>query len=244
MTYSGPLFYDDPAIFDTYMSRRTSATSANETLERPVLEEIMPPLNGAAVLDLGCGEATIAPWLFEQGCQSYHGIDGSDNMIQVAQKRLENQENVLLERDYIEMFPYPEDSYDLVLSRLAFHYIEDLPSTFARIYGALKPGGHFVYSTEHPVITSNNVSGAAPRQDWVVDRYFQSGQRKVQWLGSEVFKYHRTVEDHFLALQNAGFRILHLRESKPQMAQFQDKKLFERRSRVPLFLLLSAIKDA
>jgi len=246
MTYSGPLFYDDPKIFSTYMSRRSSETSANETLEKPVLISLLGDLKNTSVLDLGCGEATLAPYLFEQGCASYHGIDGSENMVKLAKKHLDAYENVLIERDYIEMFPYPEAEYDWVISRLAFHYIEDINSIFKCIAQSLKPGGRFVFSAEHPVITSNHTGGggAAPRQDWTVDRYFQTGQRKLSWLGGEVFKYHRTIEDYFQALLNAGFKVDQLKESKPDPKLFKDKKLLERRSRVPLFIFFAAQKDA
>lgn len=43
------------------------------------------------------------------------------------------------------------------------------------------------------------------RQEWIVDRYFDVGQRVTHWLGDQVVKYHRTVEEYFLGLQTAGF---------------------------------------
>jgi hypothetical protein len=94
------------------------------------------------------------------------------------------------------------------------------------------------------VITSHQVSlkQGANRQDWVVDRYFITGKRNVSWMGAQVLKYHRTVADYYQALKQSGFRIEDLQESKPQSSQFKDKKLFEKRSRIPLFLLFRAVK--
>ncbi len=80
MVYSGPTFYDDRTVFNTYMARRQQETSANESIEKPLIWQLLGDVNGLDILDLGCGEATIAHELFAKGCRSYYGIDGSDNM--------------------------------------------------------------------------------------------------------------------------------------------------------------------
>lgn len=241
MSDSGALFYDKRDIFETYQKRRHSATSANDTLEKPILWDILGQVDGLDVMDLGCGEGHIARELFEKGIQSYTGMDSSERMIEAAEKTLADLE-VRLYRDFLEGW-LPDGEYDLVLSRLAFHYIEHLQPIFERVYECLRPGGRFVFSTEHPVLTSHQVTQKDhTRQDWVVDRYFQTGQRQISWLGGEVFKYHRTVEDFFMLLQETGFEVTHLRESRPRPELFEDSKLFERRSRVPLYLILGAKK--
>jgi hypothetical protein len=76
----------------------------------------------------------------------------------------------------------------------------------------------------------------------LVDDYFASGQRVTSWLSGEVVKYHRTVEDHFAALTGAGFAVEALREAAPQPARFTDPAEYERRRRIPLFLILAARK--
>ena len=115
---------------------------------------------------------------------------------------------------------------------------------FARVAAALVPGGRFVYSVEHPVLTSCQRDGrdAVVVDDWVVDDYFRPGPRVTRWLGSEVLKYHRTVEDHFRLLHDAGFAIEQLRESRPRAEHFKDPVFFERRQRYPLFLFMAARK--
>ena len=41
-----------------------------------------------------------------------------------------------------------------MISRMALHYIVDIAALFARVYATLADGGRFVFSIEHPVITS------------------------------------------------------------------------------------------
>jgi hypothetical protein len=100
------------------------------------------------------------------------------------------------------------------------------------------------FPVEHPVITSCDRAwqGQGPRQDWIVDNYFEGGPRVTQWLGGQVIKIHRTVEDYYLALQKVGFTVESLRESRPQRARFSSEETYQRRMRIPLFLFLSGRK--
>ena len=75
-----------------------------------------------------------------------------------------------------------------------------------------------------------------------MDNYFDTGIRITKWMGGEVIKYHRTVEDYFAALRSAGFLVDALRESRPQQARFRDPATYERRKRIPLMLFFSAYR--
>jgi hypothetical protein len=53
-----------------------------------------------------------------------------------------------------------------VISRLVLHYIDNIDVQYANIYRALLDGGQFIFSAEHPVITSSERLAswdAAPR---------------------------------------------------------------------------------
>jgi len=41
MVYDGTAFYDDDAIFETYMARRRRADNPNDTMENPVILELI-----------------------------------------------------------------------------------------------------------------------------------------------------------------------------------------------------------
>jgi hypothetical protein len=75
-----------------------------------------------------------------------------------------------------------------------------------------------------------------------VDDYFVAGPRETTWLGGEVVRYHRTVEDYVTALQAAGFALDSLREPRPDPARFTDETEYARRLRIPLFLFLAGHK--
>lgn len=204
--------------------------------------ELIGDVAGKNILDLGCGDARFAAELMsrEREGATYTGIEGSVNMIQAANESVKGL-NARIEQAFMEDWTYPAGAYDLVISRLAVHYIEDVESLFRNIYNTLKEDGTFVFSVEHPVITST-LQPSGTRTDWVVDQYFVEGYREQQWLGGSVKKMHRSIESYFMALQRAGFHVEHLRESAPQRAYFVNEETYLRRQRIPLFLFLGVRK--
>ncbi|MGG4403684.1 class I SAM-dependent methyltransferase [Paenibacillus amylolyticus] len=238
----GSDFYDVEENFEKYMERRQWQENANDTLEKPVMLELIGDVAGKNILDLGCGDARFAAELLsgEREGATYTGIEGSVNMIQAANESVKGM-NARIEQAFMEDWTYPAGTYDLVISRLAVHYIEDVESLFHKIYNTLNENGTFIFSVEHPVITST-LQPSGTRTDWVVDQYFVEGYREQQWLGGSVKKMHRSIESYFMALQRAGFHVEHLRESAPQRAYFVNEETYLRRQRIPLFLFLSARK--
>ncbi|MGB8646389.1 MAG: class I SAM-dependent methyltransferase [Anaerolineae bacterium] len=245
MVLGGPDFYDDSSVFETYRQHRSRADNPNDTLEKPITLELIGDVKDKRILDLGCGDGQFGRELFGKGCESYVGIEASQNMIKLARETLAGTRGEVI-RARIEEWAYPPLSFDLVVSRLSIHYIENVDALFQSVHNTLTLGGRLVFSVEHPVITScsrSYASGQGLRQDWIVDDYFNTGQRVTHWLGGQVVKYHRTVEDYHSALQNSGLKVETLRESHPQRAYFSTEATYERRKRIPLFLFLAASKN-
>jgi SAM-dependent methyltransferase len=237
----GPDFFDDHIVFEHYLSGRQDPTSANEILEKPVLMELIGSLQNTKILDLGCGDARFGREALEQGCDFYVGLEGSRNMVQLAKENLVGT-NGIIHHANIEDWDFPEQHFDLVISRLAVHYLEDVSATFEKVNFTLLPGGRFIFSIEHPVITSSDRARSKGEQGqaWIVDDYFETGKRVTNWIGAKVIKYHRTIEDYFMGLREAGFSIDAVRESRPQAALFLDEATYLRRKRIPLMLFFSA----
>lgn len=58
-------------------------------------------------------------------------------------------------------------------------------------------------------------------------------------MGGNVRKYHRTLEDYFRIIQSASFTVERLREGQPQRENFLTDETYQRRKRIPLFLIMS-----
>ncbi|MFT9598341.1 class I SAM-dependent DNA methyltransferase [Mesobacillus sp.] len=244
MEFRGSSVYDEEEFYENYMNRRNRPESPNNIIEKPILLEMIGDVAGKRILDLGCGDAEIGIELLQQGGASYLGVEGSNNMAQTAIENLEGTTGQVLRSSMEEWQPQP-DQYDLVLSRFALHYLADLSSVFGKIHDSLAPGGKFIFSVQHPVLTSSakSAEGSGRRSDWVVDDYFNLGERVEPWIGKKVIKYHRTIEQYFQLILQAGFAVDDLREGTPRAESFSSNEEYERRMRIPVVLMISSTKQ-
>jgi cyclopropane fatty-acyl-phospholipid synthase-like methyltransferase len=243
MKFRGASVYDLGEFFESYMKRRNRPHSPNNVIEKPILLELLGRVDGKRILDLGCGDAEIGVELLKQGGISYLGLEGSENMARVAAENLEGKAGQVKLTSMEEWGPQTEQ-YDLVISRFALHYIADLASVFQKVHDSLVTGGRFVFSVQHPVLTSSTKSaeGSGRRTDWIVDDYFNQGERAEPWIGKKVIKYHRTVEEYFQLLLHAGFKVDDLRVGTPNAENFTSQDEYVRRKRIPLVLMFSCTK--
>jgi len=102
---------------------------------------------GDKVLDVGCGtgDLTLTARTRAGASGSADGIDASPEMIGLAQKKAQRSgSDAVFELGLIEKLPYPDTTFDVVISRLMIHHLPgDLKRQgFKEIYRVLKPGGH------------------------------------------------------------------------------------------------------
>ncbi|MBW4512766.1 MAG: methyltransferase domain-containing protein [Scytonematopsis contorta HA4267-MV1] len=235
-------FYDIPEVLENYLAHRRRPDNPNNALERPLFLELAGDLSNLDIIDLGCGDASFGKEALLQGASSYEGVEVSEAMFDVARKTLVGTSGKV-HHESIEKWRAKDKQVDLVSSRLALNYVENLKPVFQEVYKSLRPGARMIVSVEHPVITSNFASLAEGRRTtWLVDNYFKPGARMHMWLGSEVTKYHHTLEEYFDLVYYAGFELERVRESCPKRDNFLSQKEYERRLRIPLFLFIAARK--
>lgn len=246
--HRGGEFYDDDRNRRAYLAHRHSGVhSPNTVMEEPALLDALGSLDRCRVLDLGCGDGSTAPLMLANGAASYVGIDGSARMIETA--RTEHGDGpVRFARQDIEdldlaSLDLVDGAIDVVISRMALHYIEHLGAVVARIHQALPAGGRFVFSVVHPVVSSHDAGGDGPRTSITVDRYFERGPRERSWLGAKVTWQHRTVADHVGLVTSHGFALTVLDECEPRPELLVDSpNELARRRRIPLILVIGATK--
>jgi cyclopropane fatty-acyl-phospholipid synthase-like methyltransferase len=95
---------------------------------------------GMEVLDFGCGTGLLSlPWAGR--VKTLVGLDSSPGMLAVFAEKarrmgLENVQTLEPNRS-----GQIAGRYDLVVSSMVFHHVENIPALLKNIYSALKPGG-------------------------------------------------------------------------------------------------------
>jgi ubiquinone/menaquinone biosynthesis C-methylase UbiE len=110
---------------------------------------------GDKILDVGCGTGNLTLTAKQRvgASGSVYGIDASPEMIEVAQKKAKKLDSeTIFEVGLIEKLPYPDDNFDVVISRLVIHHLpDDLKRTaFKEILRVLKAGGHLLVTDFNP----------------------------------------------------------------------------------------------
>ena len=238
--------YDKQEFFEAYADMDRSKGGLEAAGEWHQLKPLFPELSGKKVLDLGCGYGWHCGYAWKQGASLVLGIDESERMIGEAKKRNPG-EGITYQVCGMEEYEYPEKTYDLVVSNLALHYVEDLEDIYRKVFRTLKKGGIFLFNIEHPVFT------AGVKEDWIydakgaplywpVDDYFYPGERVTSFLGQEVRKQHHTLSQILMGLLQNGFALEAVEEAMPseEMISLPGMKDEMRR---PMMLLVKAKKE-
>lgn len=238
--------YDNDKFFNQYSQMSRSVDGLKGAGEWHTLEKMLPDFQGKRVLDLGCGFGWHCHYAIEHGASYALGIDLSEKMLEEARKR---NDSPLIEyrRMAIEDYDYPPEKYDVVISSLAFHYLESFQDICEKVHRCLTRGGTFVFSVEHPIFTAYGSQDwfydeQGNKLHWPIDRYFTEGKRQAVFLGEEVVKFHKTLTTYVNGLIRNGFEITGLIEPEPDETLLDSIPGMRDELRRPMMLLVSAVK--
>lgn len=237
--------YDDPIFFEKYGGMLRSQKGLAGAGEWETLRAILPDFTGKRVLDLGCGYGWHCAWAAEHGAVSVLGVDCSRKMLDMAERK-NSRQGVEYRLLSMEEAAFAPESFDVVLSSLALHYVENVEDVYRRVHEWLTPGGVFVFTVEHPVFTAQGpqdwqYDSEGNIQHFPVDSYFYQGRRQAVFLGEKVEKYHRTLTTYLEGLLENGFALLHVREPQPPESMMELPGMRDEMRR-PMMLAVSARK--
>jgi len=151
--------------------------------------ELLAPQPGERILDLGCGEGTLAVALQAAGCDVI-GVDASAELVTAARARsvnalVVNGEQLTFDREF-----------DAVFSNAALHWMRDADAVLNGVYKALVPGGRFVAEMGGYGCVAQ-IRAALAR---ALTKYGIDANARDPW-------YFPTAEEYAGKLERAGFRV-------------------------------------
>jgi SAM-dependent methyltransferase len=198
------------------------------------------PAAGRRTLEIACGEGRVVRDLEARG----HRVTAVDISAVLLRHARNERATAVFARADGAVLPFRDASFDLVVAYNSLQVVADLGSTVREAARVLAPAGTLAICVGHPMTdVGGHFSGGDPdapyvlrpdyfRNEWVDDTVERDGltMRFTGWTYS--------LEDYAIALEEAGLDITALREPWPT----GDNPRYERRKRVPMFLLIRAAK--
>ncbi|MGE6309578.1 class I SAM-dependent methyltransferase [Bacillus cereus] len=93
------------------------------------------------VIDIGCGGGIYTKELALMGAKNVVGLDFSKEILQAAKENCNAFPNISFIHGDAHNIPYPNESFDLVISRAVIHHLQDIPTFIREASRILKKDG-------------------------------------------------------------------------------------------------------
>jgi SAM-dependent methyltransferase len=183
---------------------------------------------GKRLLDLGCGDGCeLLEWV--HAAAQVVGVDNSPRQIAAAQRAAQalGLSCELIVSDLLHLpEPLLRGKFDLVFSSIVTAWIGDLNAWFRNVYLALKPGGIFLLSGDHPLtrFTSEIQQGDTTRDSYFVEGPFLFGPEvSPEWNPAgdptSTMQWYYTLGSLLTAVAQAGLHLTHVLEADDPQKQ-------------------------
>lgn len=184
-------------IYEGMMKRNENSWNAQEynkhasfvsNLALPVVD-LLAPMEGEEILDLGCGEGTLALEIQKSGAK-VTGVDLSHEMVKNA--RAKGIDATVMSATELEF----KNRFDAVFSNAVLHWVKESETAVKNIHDALKPNGRFVAEFGG----AGNCKRAVDAMKEVFKNHPEFGVFENPW-------YFPSVEEYRALLESCGFRV-------------------------------------
>jgi len=205
---------------------------------------------GLDVLDVGCGEGYMTREIARRGARQATGIDKSPALIAAARSGSAGQQGIRFGEADAAALPFGESSYDMAVANHVLNDLPDITGPVGELARVLRPGGRLVALMLHPCFYGHRAERQAIRRSLPVADYFApraiEQHFEVDGITSPAptTTWVRPLEAYTEAITCSDLRITSLTEPHPSDAQLAASQWWRENFPRPLFLLITARKDA
>jgi len=142
---------------------------------------------GDKILEVGCGTGRVLKYLLDKGLTNITGVDTSEEMLAVTQKKLNKylkDKNLTLEKHDFAEIPLPEGFNKVFITFYTFNYIIDKPDKFLKnIYLSMASNSLIIIDLFYPRLFSD------PESDntWTESEIKTGADKKITLQDKRVF---------------------------------------------------------
>lgn len=128
-----------------YQAWRASALGRiTDRIEEELVVDLIGPLRGMRVLDIGCGDGALAVKLASLGA-AVTGIDADPRMLAAARMRVASaQADVTLVEADCHTLPFADETFDIVVAVTVLCFVQDPSLALKEMAKVLRPGGRLL----------------------------------------------------------------------------------------------------
>ncbi len=170
-------------------------------------------MSGLTCIELGCGTAYVSAWMCRRGAEVV-AIDPTPDQLETARRlQKKHQLDFVIESGFAESVPYPDESFDFVISEYGAALWADPYRWIPEAARLLKTGGELVFLTNSPlsIVCATDYEADGPLGRELLRPYF--GLYKSHWPDCPgETEFHLTHADWIALLRANGFVIERLVE--------------------------------
>jgi len=173
--------------------------------------QLLPPLEGRAALEIGCGTGYVSAWLARAGARPI-GLDSSGAQLATAATlQAEYDLRFPLIHGVGEYLPFGPETFDLVISEYGSAIWSDPRLWIPEAARVLRAGGHLVFLANSILfmLVAPELDGV-PAETTLLRQQF--GIHRFEWPDDDAVEFHLSHGDMIALLRSTGFEILDLVE--------------------------------
>lgn len=174
---------------------------------------LLPDVEGLDTLELGCGTGYVSSWLMRRGARPV-GLDPTWAQLSTA---IALQDEFNLHFPLIgaaaEFLPFPDESFDLVISEYGASIWSDPYLWIPEATRVLRPGGRLIFLVNGTILMLCAPDDDGPVGETLLREYF--GLHRFRWPNDEGIEFHLGYGDWIRLLRRNGFEVEDLIEIQP-----------------------------
>jgi Dimethyladenosine transferase (rRNA methylation) len=189
----------------------------------------------ALEIGIGTGKATL-PFL-KTGCE-LTAIELGDKLAQYSKEKFAKYENLKILNQDFESVLLEENSYDLIYSASAFHWIQP-EAGMQKVSCLLKPGGVFAWLSVQPAPTDENIHNELQKVYREYERYFKGNvpefNRQPETEEKQLYRANLLRKYGFVDVREdlySGTRTLNAKEYATLCSTYSDHRAIPEEDRI------------
>jgi len=175
---------------------------------------LLPDVAGLDTIEFGCGTGYVSAWLARRGARPV-GIDNSEAQLATA-RRLQDEHGLHfpLLHGNAESVPFPDASFDLVISEYGASIWADPYRWVPEAARVLRPGGRLIFLVNGSILVLCMPDDEnEPATPTMIRPY--RGMHRFEWESDESVNFHLGYGDWIRVLRANGFEVEDLVELWP-----------------------------